>query len=127
MSQELVNNECMTTPEIKAKLERNVWEDVNPAQDKQTEEPWYPEIVGEEIIGTYLYKKECMGKYSQNIYLLEEEKTDKIRSVFGCAVLDKLFDYVEEGEYIKITFEGRKTTGNGNEFKDFKVQRRITY
>ena len=112
MSQELVDNECMTTPEIKAKQEKKyAWEDVNPAQDKQTEEPWYPEIVGEELIGTYLYKKECMGKYSQNIYILEEEKTDKIRSVFGCAVLDKLFDYVEEGEYIKITFEGRKTTG----------------
>ena len=146
MSNELVDNGCMTTPEIKEKQElrrqRNKmsnelsnngefkqdyeWEDVIPEQDKQTEEPWYPEIVGETLTGTYLYKKESMGKYNQTIYIIEDE-TGKLQSVFDCKVLHNLFEYIDEGDFIKITFEGRKTTGNGNEFKDFKVQRRTTY
>lgn len=146
MSNELVDNGCMTTPEIKEKQElrrqRNKmsnelsnngefkqdyeWEDVIPEQDKAKEELWSPEVVGETLTGTYLYKKESMGKYNQTIYIIEDE-TGKLQSIFDCKVLNNLFEYIDEGDFIKITFKGRKTTGNGNEFKDFKVQRRTNY
>ena len=36
----------------------------------------------------------------------------------------KLFEYINEGEFIKITFEGRDYANNGNEFKLFTIKRR---
>lgn len=125
MSQELVDNENMTTPEIKAKQEKMyAWEDVIPEQDKPKEELWRPETVGETLTGKYLYKKESMGKYKQTIYIIEDE-IGKLWSVFDCKVLHNLFEYVEEGDFIKITFEGRKYANTGNSFKLFTIQRRI--
>ena len=56
-----MSNELSNNGEFKQDYE---WEDVNPAQDKEKETLWSPEIVGETLIGTYLYKKENMGKYS---------------------------------------------------------------
>lgn len=123
MSQELVDNECMTTPEIKAKQEKMyAWEDVNP--DKVEKALWSPENIGETITGTYLYKKDSIGKYKQTIYIIEDE-IGKLWSVFDCKVLHNLFEYVDEGDFIKITFEGRKYATNGNNFKLFTIQRRV--
>ena len=116
MSQELSNN-----GEFKQDYE---WEDVTQEQDKEKETLWSPEIVGETLTGTYLYKKENMGKYNQTIYIIEDE-TGKLQSVFDCKVLHNLFEYINEGEFIKITFEGRDYANNGNEFKLFTIKRRI--
>lgn len=126
MSQELVNNGCMTTPEIKAKQEKMyAWEDVIPPEQRQTkEELWSPENIGESLTGTYLYKKDSIGKYKQTIYIIEDE-IGKLWSVFDCKVLKNLFEYVDEGNFIKITFEGRKYATNGNNFKLFTIQRRV--
>ena len=115
-----MSNELSNNGEFKQDYE---WEDVIPDQDKTKEELWSPEIVGETLIGTYLYKKENMGKYNQTIYIIEDE-TGKLHSVFDCKVLHNLFEYIDEGEFIKITFEGRDYANNGNEFKLFTIKRR---
>ena len=91
--------------------------------DTITEIPWEYKDEGDELIGTYICKKENMGKYNQTIYIIEDE-TGKLHSVFDCKVLHNLFEYIDEGEFIKITFEGRDYANNGNEFKLFTIKRR---
>ena len=124
MSQELVNNGCMTTPEIKAKQEKQyVWEEVSPEMDTETEIPWEYKVKGDELIGDYLCKKENMGIFNQNIYVILDNNNER-KSVFGCTVLDKLFEKVQVNDFVKIVFMGNKPSGYGNYYKDFKLFKR---
>lgn len=104
-------------------VDESTWEEVSPKMDTVTEIPWEYKEEGDELIGTYLCKKENMGVFNQNIYVILDTN-NKRRSVFGCTVLDKLFEKVQVHDFVKIVFNGNKPNDYGNYYKDFKLFKR---
>lgn len=122
MSNELVDNESMTTPELKAKQEKEYWEEVSPEIEPMCI-PWECKDKGDELIGTYLCKKENMGIFNQNIYVIKDTNNER-RSVLGCTMLDKLFEQVQENDFVKIVFLGTKPSRYGPYLEGFKLFKR---
>lgn len=89
-------------------------------EDGFDEVPWYP-VEGDSIIGELLNVKLNVGKYHQTVYVLRDH-TDQKRSIFGCKILDTLMEDVFEGQYVKITYLGKKNGKSGWEYKQYKVQ-----
>lgn len=82
------------------------------------ETPWKPEREGEQLIGTYILKKEKVGQYHQNVYVIQEDNGD-LRSVFSTTKLNQLFEKIDMNDYIRITYMG---TNPKNNFKNFKIE-----
>lgn len=103
-------------------VDESMWEEVFPEIEPRSI-PWEYKDEGDELIGTYICKKENVGIFNQNIYFINDTNNER-RSVFGCNVLDKLFEQVQENDFVKIVFMGKKSSMYGNYLKGFKLFKR---
>ena len=73
---------------------------------KELPEVWKPEKEGDKIEGTYIRKKEKVGKNKATLYVLDVNGEKK--TVWGSTVLDDKMDDVLIGDLIRITYEGEE-------------------
>lgn len=95
-----------------------MWEDVAPEIGPKGI-PWKYTSKDKELIGTYLYKHDSFSIYNKNVYVIKDLNQEK-RYIFGCTELDKLFEQVQENDFIKIIFICRHPGVHGISFKLFK-------
>ena len=81
---------------------------------------WKPTQVEESVEGVLVKKETEVGINNSNLYHLKD-KNDKQVSVWGTTVLDQRMNFVEEGEYVKITYKGTEKNKKGQDTKIFKV------
>ena len=81
---------------------------------------WNPEV-GDKLEGK-LVKIERNS--SQMIYILETNDKKRIR-IWGKTYLNQLMDEIELNDYIRITYNGVKTTKNNRNMKKYNLERRI--
>lgn len=79
--------------------------------------------MGDKIEGKLLEIKNDVGKYHQNVYVLLDSNDKKIE-IWGKMQLDKLMMEIEVGDYIRITYNGTKTTGNGYLMNMYYLEKR---
>ena len=90
-------------------------EGYNPTWDPQEEN---------ELMGTYVDKKEGIGANKSNLYTFRK-KDGSLVSVWGCAVLDVRFGNLEAGEDVKIVYKGKVSNEKtGRTYHDFDVYHR---
>ena len=70
--------------------------------------------------GIYSEKLEKADQYGRDHYLIKMENGD-VKKVFSSTVLKKRFDKIEVGTNVRIEFIGLKPSGQGQDYKDFKV------
>ena len=85
--------------EIKAALETG--------GDGSYPDTWRPEA-GDTIVGKYVSMEEEVGKYSQNVYVLEDTETGAKTSVFGNVVMDDKMAEAEFGDTVGIKYIGKQ-------------------
>ena len=86
---------------------------------------WNPEL-GDVVEGKLINRIESVGKYDQNLYILLD-KNDKEIKIWGKTQLDELMSEIEVEDYIRITYNGFKTTNNGHTMKVYYIERRETH
>lgn len=87
------------------KLEKDGWERV-PDPDNES---WNPQVIGDEVTGTYLNMDTNVGRNHSNLYIIQKENGELI-GVFGTVILDKKMKTVPTGWEVKIIFEGTKAS-----------------
>lgn len=92
------------------------WQDIQPNF-------WHP-IEGDQIEGTLIAIQRCVGKYQQNMYILENNNEKTI--VWGKSQLDDLMMQVKLDDYIRITYLGVVKTQNNRQMKMYNLQKKIT-
>lgn len=103
-----------------SELENLEFEDV---EQEYNNKEWRPETAGDYLIGRYIVSENGHGKAKDYIFhYIRDTKGDE-RSIFGCVSLNTLLEKVEQGDIIKIIFDGMKTSENGRRYKAFRVQR----
>lgn len=75
------------------------------------------------VEGTLIAEKYGIGKYNQNLYILENE--GKKIKVWGKTQLDDLMIQVQINDYIRIRYLGVVKTKNQREMKTYSVQKKI--
>ena len=90
------------------------------------------------IEGKLISQKHGVGRYNQNMYILEYNSKKTI--IWGKTQLDKLmddvdiddyvlkliyFNYYNIDDYIRITFNGCIKTGSGHKMHVYNVQKRM--
>jgi hypothetical protein len=99
-------------------VERNV-------EEKEKNNMWDPQAVGEFIQGIYIEKEENVGQFRSNLYTLGTEG-EEIK-FWGSTVLDELMNKVPLGHEVLISYQGTKPSKKGKKpWKDYKVQHRAT-
>jgi hypothetical protein len=92
-------------------------------EEKEKDNIWEPEAIGESIQGIYIEKEEDVGQYKSNMYCIKTEKGEK--KIWGATVLDDLMVKVPLGSEVLITYQGKQPSKTGrNPWKDYKVQYR---
>jgi len=88
----------------------------------KTVEPnvWRPEKAGDTLIGILVSKepKDESGRLSARYYL---ENDNEMFLVWGSAVLDDRMQYVQVGDKIRITFEGKTKNKRNQDVNLFRV------
>ena len=59
--------------------------------------------------------------YGPYIYESYRDENGDVKKVFSSTVLKKRFDKIEVGTNVRIEFIGLKPSGQGQDYKDFKV------
>ena len=103
-------------------LNRTLLDKKNEEWKKITSGIWTPEK-GDKIEGKLVEIKDNVGLYQTKLYILEIENKKKIK-IWGKTQLDELMDEIELNDYIRITFNGFKTTNNGHQMKIYNLERR---
>ena len=99
------------------------WDKYQVAESMETDAMW-PEkgkrlSVGDGIEGRYVAKKENIGKFKSNIYVLEVNG-ERV-GVWGSTVLDSKFEQVAIGKMVAIEYTGERESKKGNgQYSDFK-------
>ena len=83
---------------------------------------WHPKI-GDKIEGKLI---QTTNKNNQRLYVIEQENKKRIR-IWGKTYLNQLMEEIEEGDHIRITYNGLKETQNNRQMKKYNVERRIKY
>ena len=83
---------------------------------------WNPEV-GDKLEGKLI---KIDKNSSQMIYIVETNDKKRIR-IWGRTYLDQLMDEVELNDYIRITYNGIKTTKNNHNMKKYNLERRINH
>ena len=98
-------------------MEEEKWEEVNPMDTPV----WEYHNEGDEIVG-YLEKVESgIGPNKSRMYTLRKTDGNYIK-VWGSTLLDRRFDFISQGEKVKIVYLGKKKAQKGGrEYHDFKV------
>jgi len=98
--------------------EEKIWTEVVPDSDLEDNRHDFEK---EEILeGVYFKKLEKADKYERDHYLIRTSSGEELK-VFSSTVLKKRFDKIEVGSNVKIEFMGLKPSGQGQDYKDFKV------
>jgi len=79
----------------------------------------------EEIEGTYVEKKEGVGKHKSNLYILEEIGGDTRTGVWGSTVKDSKFAQIPLGHMVRIEPPVVKEGQSGRTYKDYRIQSRV--
>jgi len=80
---------------------------------------WKAEKDGDSVEGVLKKVDKQVGPNKSTLYHLEGEKQ---YAVWGSTVLDDRMAYVNEGEFVRITFKGTKENQRGQPTKIFKVE-----
>lgn len=84
-------------------------------------EMWKPQKAGESVEGQYVDKKENQGTESNStIYTLE--KDGKRTMVWGSVILNERMAVARIGEYVRLTFNGKKSIAGGHSVNLFTVE-----
>ena len=104
-------------------VDESTWEQVSPEMDTITEIPQEYKDKGDELIGTYICKKENMGIFNQ-IYMLSWIliRKEEVYLVVPCQI--NYLKKVQVHDFVKIVFNGNKPNDYGNYYKDFKLFKR---
>ena len=96
-----------------------------PKMEYENIEPnvWKPENEGDQIEGELVSKRENVGPNESKTYYLK--KDNKQTMIWGSTVLDSRMDFINVGDYIKVTFKGTQENKKGQPTKIFKVERQI--
>jgi hypothetical protein len=100
------------------------WIDVErETENKEKDNIWEPETVGESIQGIYIEKEENVGQFKSKMYFLKTEEGEK--KIWGSTVLDNLMGKVPLGSEVRIIYQGKQPSKSGRQpWKDYKVQYR---
>ena len=71
--------------------------------------------------GILVNKQENVGPNNSKLFTIEKSKSHEKVSVWGSAVLDKLFT-LPVGSLIRIEYLGKAKGKTGKEFKNYKIQ-----
>ena len=94
------------------------WQEVVP--DTDLEDNRHDFEKEDTLEGVYFKKLEKADKYDRDHYLIRTSSGEE-KKVFSSTVLKKRFDKIEIGSNVKIEFMGLKPSGQGQDYKDFKV------
>lgn len=83
---------------------------------------WNPKN-GDKIEGRLISRNTGIGKYNQNMYVIRQNDNQNI-IVWGKTQLDRLMMRVEIKDYIRITYNGKRKTGDNNTLQIYKVEKR---
>lgn len=83
---------------------------------------WNPKN-GDKIEGRLISRNRGIGKYNQNMYVIRQNDNQNI-IVWGKTQLDRLMMRVEIKDYIRITYNGKRKTGDNNTLQIYKVEKR---
>lgn len=81
------------------------------------------DVNGEELVGYYRGRKDDVGENNSTVYLIEEEKSEEVYSVWDTAVLNSAMQHVQVNQKVKIVYKGEEPspTRKGKIFHDFAV------
>jgi hypothetical protein len=89
---------------------------------KNEQFPSHSFIESEEFHGILVAKQENVGPNNSKLFTIEVSGSKgKKESVWGSAVLDKLFQ-LTIGTEVWITYLGKKKGKRGTDFKDYKIE-----
>lgn len=89
------------------------------------EEFWKPENEGDFICGVLARVQPEAGQNKSMLYSLKKED-GKIVNVWGSTVLDDKIAIINQGDDIKIVYEGKVKPEKGKAYHNYKVQRAIS-
>lgn len=81
---------------------------------------WQPHA-GDMIEGTLIEKKSNLGKYEQQLYIIETPEGEKIE-VWGTVQLNKMMEKVYVDDYIRVTFNGTCKTRTNKQMNLYNIQ-----
>jgi len=92
--------------------------------EKVETSPTWDFTIERELIGTYVSAETNVGPNKSNLYTFKREDGELI-SVWGNTILDSRFKNLEEGDKVKIVYEGQKPSQKrpGKFFHSFEVYR----
>jgi hypothetical protein len=92
-------------------------------EEKEKNNMWEPEVIGETIQGIYIEKEEDVGQYSSTLYTIKTKEGEM--KFWGSTVLDNLMSKVPLGHEIRISYQGKQPSKKGkNPWKDYKILHR---
>jgi hypothetical protein len=92
-------------------------------EEKEKNNKWEPEVIGETIQGIYIEKEEDVGQYSSTLYTIKTKEGEM--KFWGSTVLDNLMSKVPLGHEIRISYQGKQPSKRGkNPWKDYKILHR---
>lgn len=83
----------------------------------------FEKIPHNKVIGKYIDVLENVGRYNQNMYIIDSDRTDGLfDKIFGYASLDRQMKEVNIGDIIEIEYIGLNNR-NLKEYHEFKVSK----
>lgn len=83
---------------------------------------WKPEKEEDQVEGLYLLKKENVGPNGSTAYYFQPDSGGQVM-VWGCIVLDNRMLLVKIGDYLRITYKGKKENAKKQKVNIYKVER----
>lgn len=76
---------------------------------------------GQSAEGTFLSVDKEIGQNDSNLYHFEDEKGKEF-SVWGAYQIDQVLSHARAGDYVRITWEGKKKIKGGKKVNVFKIE-----
>jgi len=83
---------------------------------------WKPENAGDRIEGTLIRKSTGVGVNESNTYHLEKDDRSQWM-LWGSTILDGRMDFINEGDYVRITYDGVKKNSRNQDTKQYTVEK----
>jgi len=96
---------------------REGWEEI----ESELPEIWNPSEEGEELEGYVTEKDE--GLYGVYV-VIKTADTDELIQTPAHKILQRKLEEIEEGDYVKIRYEGRIRTSRGRRAESYRVYRK---
>ena len=85
---------------------------------------WKPLKEGDTFEGRIISRERNIGIDNKSTLYHFENNTGQF-VIWGCTVLDDRMSYVNDGDYVRITFKGLKQNKKGQDVKIYKVERQV--